>query len=374
MSKGGGTQTSTTVQKADPWEGVQPALRALYDAALQNFNGPGPQYYPGSTIAPLSPATQDAQQGIYSLATNKSPNLQAAQQQQYSTASGDYLYGNPAMQDLYNFAGHDFMQNTPAMWDLYDSTGENFMLSNPGMPGLFTTAAGSWLNNNPHLDRMFDAASGAVGRQYSSNIMPGIESAFAGAGRFGSNQMAEGLGQAEQEYGNTLTDLAAKIYGGNYASERGMMQQAQGMLGQFGLNAQSQRQAALTNLGQLGLQGRGQQIGAASGVGSLFGSERDRQLTAAGMGPELDRADYYGMMQLANIGGQQDAYNQRVIDADMARYNFGQNQMNNKLDFLNRVLQGGVQLGGSTGTTTSPAPDNTMSGLGNILMLASLFL
>lgn len=335
---GGGD--STTTQKADPWEGVQPALRELYASALENFRGGGPQYYSGDTVAGLSPTTNLAQQGIYGLATQRSPVLDSGLQQNYSTTQGDYLYSNPAMQDLYNLAGRDFLQSSPAMWDLYDSTGEDFMRSNPGARGLRQTGSGAYLNANPYLNSMFDQASSAVGRQFENNVMPGIASMFSGAGRFGSNQMAEGLGQAEEQYGDTLNDLATRIYGGNYANERGLQQQAQTSLGGFGLSASGQRQQALTNLGQMGLQGQQLQQQALGSLGGLYGGERENMVRSTSMAPMLDQSRYYGMDRLAGLGAQQDAYNQSLINADMNRWNFNQNAPNNNLQMLASLLNG----------------------------------
>ena len=331
---------STTTQKADPWEGVQPALRELYAKALENFQGGGPQYYSGDTVAGLSPTTNLAQQGIYGLATQRSPVLDSGLQQNYATTEGGYLYSNPAMQDLYNLAGRDFLQSSPAMWDLYDSTGEDFMRSNPGARGLRQTGSGAYLNANPYLNSMFDQASSAVGRQFENNVMPGIASMFSGAGRFGSNQMAEGLGQAEEQYGDTLNDLATRIYGGNYANERGLQQQAQTSLGGLGLSASGQRQQALTNLGQMGLQGQQLQQQALGSLGGLYGDERGNMVRSTSMAPMLDQSRYYGMDRLAGLGAQQDAYNQSLINADMNRWNFNQNAPNNNLQMLAGLLQG----------------------------------
>lgn len=324
----GPTGTSTVVQKADPWEGVQPALRTLYDAALQNFSGQGPQYYPSSTVAPQSPVTQQAQEGTYALATAESPVLRQGQQMAYNTFGNEYLYANPAMQDLYDFAGRDYLASSPAMWNLYG------------------VGSGMMLNQNPYIDEMFNQAAGSVGRQFSKNVQPGIASMFEGAGRFGSNQMAEGLGQAQEEYGNVLNDLAVRMYGGNYATERGYQQQALGQLGQFGLQGQALQQQA------------------AGQVGDIFSRERALQAGMLPMAPALDQADYYGVDRLSNLGMQQDQYNQRVIDADIARYNFGQNQPNNELLFLKSLLSDFPV--GQTTTTTAQGPSqqgNPITGL-----------
>ncbi len=295
MNKGG----STSVQSADPWSGVQPALREMYAAALQNFQGSGPQYYPGQTVAPQSPVTQQAQQGIYDIATQPNQLLGAAQGQAADTLNGQYFGANPAMQ------------------------------------GLYATGSGQYLNSNPYLDETFNRASDAVGKQFSKNVMPSIASMFSSAGRYGSNQMAEGMGQAQERYGDTLNNLATDIYGGNYGRERVLQQQA---------------------LGEMG---------------SQFGRERLLQSQAMGAAPGLAQADYFDMGQLMGLGTSQDVYNQRVLGADVDRYNYGQNAPNAELEFLRSILQGG---GGMGGTTTQSSSGNPLMGaLGGFQLSQSLF-
>lgn len=79
MGKGGGGGSTTTVQKADPWIGVQPHLTAGYDLLRDLFTNStttknalglpvtsysladGPQYFPGQTVAGTSPYTTAGQ-------------------------------------------------------------------------------------------------------------------------------------------------------------------------------------------------------------------------------------------------------------------------------------------------------------------------
>lgn len=280
MSSGG--SSSTSVQKADPWEGVQPALRQLYESALGNFQGPGPQYYPGQTVAPQGPVTQQAQQGVYDVATQPNELLGQAQGQASDTLNGSYFGANPSME------------------------------------GLYAAGSGQYLNSNPYLDETFNRAAQGVGDQFSKNVMPGIASMFSAGGRYGSNQMAEGMGQAQQQYGNTLNNLATDIYGGNYGRERVLQQQA---------------------LGEMGTQ---------------FGRERAFQSQAMNAAPGLAQGDYFDMGQLMNLGTTQDLFNQQMLGADMDRYNFGQNAPNQELAFLANLLNGGQGMMGSTGSVSQP--------------------
>lgn len=61
MSKGGGS--STTVQKADPWKGVQPYLTELYARANEAGQNMLP-FFPGQTYAGFDPLQQQGMQGM----------------------------------------------------------------------------------------------------------------------------------------------------------------------------------------------------------------------------------------------------------------------------------------------------------------------
>jgi hypothetical protein len=199
VGKSSGSGSSTTVQKADPWVGQQPALGALYNGALQQFSSGGPTYYPNSTVAPLSPVTQQAQNKLYSRAVSGNPLNSVAQGQAMRTLNDQYLY------------------------------------STPGRGWLNSIANGGMLNSNPYTDTMFGNAADAVSKQFRNAVMPGITSQYAGAGRFGSNAMNTAMDTAQENYGQTLNKLASDIYGQNYNQERVLQNQALGELGtQFG--------------------------------------------------------------------------------------------------------------------------------------------
>lgn len=98
---GGGTQTTNTVQKADPWAGQQPYLTDVYGQA-QNLYGSNPlQFFPGQTFANLAPETEASLNFQTNRALQGSPLTQAAQGQLTSTLQGDYLSaGNPYMSNM----------------------------------------------------------------------------------------------------------------------------------------------------------------------------------------------------------------------------------------------------------------------------------
>lgn len=248
---------------------------------------------------------------------------------------------------------------------------------------------------------------------------------YSGAGRFGSNAMGNGMGQAQQQFGNTLNDLAANTYGTNYANERQLMQGAQNSLGQFGLQNDAQRAAALTsagnmslqgrqlqqsalgqagneyltqnaqnsqnltNLGQMGLQSRnlqqqalnnyagnslqGQQLqqSALTNVMNAYQQQQQMRLNASALAPALNQAQYYGAQQANNVGLQQDQYAQQQLTDQVNRWNFQQQQPNAQLQFLSSVLNG--YPNGQTSTQTQSGGGNrVVSALGGANIGASL--
>lgn len=58
MAKGGGGGSSTTTQKTEPWEGQQPFLKRGFAAAEREFQSGRPEFFPGSTVVPFSSETE----------------------------------------------------------------------------------------------------------------------------------------------------------------------------------------------------------------------------------------------------------------------------------------------------------------------------
>lgn len=130
--KGGGSQTTTTTQNQQPWAEQQPYLLQGFEEAQKQLQGPSPQYYPDSTVVPFSPESEAAM-GMRTGQAND-PN------------------------SLINQAGGE----------------------------LSRTLGGEYLQaDNPVFQQMLQGITGAV--------RPGVDSSFAGAGRFGSPLHAEAL-------------------------------------------------------------------------------------------------------------------------------------------------------------------------------------
>lgn len=331
MSGGGGT---STIQRSDPWAGVQPSLRKLFSSAEQNVDTPK-QFYPHTTVAPWSGTTLRANNMLFNRALQGNPLLDQAQDQAFRTVRGDYL-ANPSSGMLMNLG-----QN-------------NFVSGDQNLDSLRRTGRGDFLNSNPYLDQMFGQAAGRVGKQFSKSVLPNIASMFSGAGRFGSNQMAEGVGAATDSFGDTMRGLASDIYGNNYANERQLMQDASSKLGAFGL------------------QGAGINLGALSEFGNQFGRERNMMLGLTGASPGLAEADYGDIAKMEGLGLKEEANHQARINEAINRFNFGQNEYGQRLAEYNSLLQGTAGLGGASQTSMSGGGNPMMGALGGGLLGASI--
>jgi hypothetical protein len=174
LCKGGGGGSTTTVQQADPWVAQQPYLRAGFQNALALYQNKSqwPQYYAGSTVAPLSADTQAALNFTRQRALSGSP-LQAAAQRE-----------------------------------------------------LTQTVNGAYLNNNPYLSTAVQSALQPITRQYRDAVLPGIEAQFARSGRYGSNAYQDNRARSEAELARAIGDVAGNLYYQNYRDERGVQDAA----------------------------------------------------------------------------------------------------------------------------------------------------
>lgn len=100
---------NTTIQKSDPWSGVQPYLigsGGIYPEAQKLFQAGGPKTYPGQTYADFTPTQLQAQDLSIQRALNGSPVTNAAQTNITDTLNGNYLYGGPGFDAALNAASN----------------------------------------------------------------------------------------------------------------------------------------------------------------------------------------------------------------------------------------------------------------------------
>ncbi len=173
----GPSDTQTTIQKSEPWAQQIPYLvgdpkkgiPGLFPEANRLYQSAGPLYYPGQTVADMS------------------PERAAALAAQAARAQG----GSPLMAA---------------------SAAE-----------LGKTLGGAYLNANPYLQSAIDAASRGVTRNYQDAVAPGIDSAFSLAGRYGSGAHVAAHDAAEKNLAAQLGDVAGNLGYQGYATERANM-------------------------------------------------------------------------------------------------------------------------------------------------------
>lgn len=269
MSKGGSSgnsssgPTTTTRTVAEPWKGVQPFLTQGFKDATSQYVKGAPGYYPNATVAPLSGYTTSAIDWQADRAKAGSPLTAAAQGQLTKTMAGDYLDAG-----------------------------------------------------NPYFSRAVEGAIRPMLQQHQEVLMPQVDSAFAGAGRYGSDAHATAVARGNEgllnQIGDTTSDMALK----NYDAER--MNQIRGML----------------------------------------------------FAPELAQQDYIDINALGQAGQGLDAYNQQQINASIDRYNYNQNAA---MDWIgNYIGLLGNAPWGQTVTAQQPAPNAFTSALGGGLAGAGI--
>ena len=217
---GGGTTTSKTSSELDPT--VRPFVEYGLQEAKTLYGTPGPSYFPGQTYVGPSTQTTDALKAAQTRATAGSPLSSAARTQQLGTVSGAYLAPNPYFE--------------------------------AAMRPAVSTATTAYN----------DAIKGAFG---TSSL----------AGRYGSGAMADLTGRANKTCADTLAGKAGELAYQNYATERGLQNQA-------AVNA-----------------------------------------------PQMAASDYADIQQLANVGKTAEGYQQTALQSDIDRYNYEQNLPYQKL-------------------------------------------
>lgn len=293
----GGSKSST--QKTEPWAGQQPYLRDLFKQAKKIYRkGYGQEYYPGQTVAPFSPYTEQGLQSMGQFGAMQSPQ---------QMAMGNWL--NQSMSNPYGMAGLGM-----------DYVGGGQFVPGGGF-GESTLPGGQpptpYFSGNPHLDQMFNTVAQRSGEQFAEQTMPEIASMFGGAGRTGSGIQQEIVGQAVDDFNQNLMQQAGDIYGRAY--ETGM-----------------DRDLARRQLGaDIGMQG-------------------------AAMAPTYQQMQMNQIDQMMRAGALTEDQAQRLMDAQKAQFDFYQQAPWQALGQYGNIIQG--MPGGYGTTTGTPARGSRLQG------------
>jgi len=175
------------------------------------------------------------------------------------------------------------------------------LAGNPLLPAaqnqLQNTIQGQYLGNNPYLAQAMSGAANVASQKYY-DALQNTRSGAAQAGRYGSAAMFDQEGRAQQNLANALSQESGRLMFQNY------------------------------------------------------GAERAAQQAAINAAPSLAQADYADIQQLMNVGQSAEDYQQRALEADIARYEFEENKPYTKLSsYLSAAY--GAPTGQVTQTTSS---------------------
>ncbi len=259
-----GSQTSTTT--SEPWSVQIPYLTKGFDQANSLFDSGGPQYYPGSTVAPFNGTQNAALAGITQQASAGSPVTPAATNFTTNLLNGGFLNSNPGAALQLPFA-------TGAMADP---------------------------SKSPYFQSALSATLGQV--------LPGITNQFVQGGNLNNPAMAFAAGQG----------------------------------------AMSAAAPLLFNTYQQGLQ---QQQQAAQNIGGFYQQSLGDMLQGLGAAPSVQQMPYFDLNQLWNAGTAEQQQQQAQTNADIARWNYGQQLPYSQLQQYMGTI-GGTGYGGTSQTTT----------------------
>lgn len=171
--------------------------------------------------------------------------------------------------------------------------------------------------SNPYVAGQAGALENQAGRFFRRNVMPGIRRGSSAAGQFGGSRGDIATGLAAGEVGGRLADATANLFGGAYGQ---------------GLQAMGQAQSIAPNIMQMGA--------------------------------------YPGQL-MQQVGQQYRDYDQSRINDAVNRFNFYQQEPENRLDrYLNRQM--GVAGLGGINTSQGGGPNTLSRVVGGAMMGADL--
>ena len=188
-------------------------------------------------------------------------------------------------------------QNTAMDMVRNQATGAQNPLYGASQQQTMDTIGGNYLNpqTNPYLQQTFDTAADRVTDAFSRGTAARTDTAFAQSHGYGGSAWNEVQQANEQALGDSLSGLAANVYGNNYAQERGRQQQASQFAPSLAgtISSQGYRDAdALLNTG-----------GMQQGLGQQYIADDMSRFTQAQQYP-YQQFQQFGAMFNPNLGSQ----------------------------------------------------------------------
>lgn len=233
-------------------------------------------------------------------------------------------FSDPTMQGFDMFMSR--AGGTPGQYGMGDYLTSS--MATPGTDPLAYTAYGGYLGSNPYLDAVYDKGAGDIVDRFQNEMLPGLNATFGAGDRQGSLIQAEMMADLAGETMDSLSGLYGGLYAPAYESERDRMMSAAGGLS-------------------------------------------DQAFRAATLYPSYDTLERQNIGDVMTVGGALDSRTQALMDADKARYDYGNMAPWNMLNNYANVVYG---LPGGYGTTTAEQPRGSpiAGGIGGAMAGAGL--
>jgi len=332
---GGGQNTTTTVQNADPWSAAQPYLKQVMGGAQQAYqSGQGFKPFPESTVVPYSEQTQRALQGTEQLASMGNPFAGPAFDQALGQISSGGL--SPWQQGALGGA-YDVATGAKSIGTEGDL--RSLAFDSP----LGATASGQYLaNGNPYFLNRLNTQSGLLADD--------INRGFSNAGRYGS---AAHVGELGRQVGDFRNAALESDYNRERQAQMAALGQQSGLIGQVG-------QVQGANIAN--------QVGAGQSIADIGNTAANQALQWTAMSPSIYQSQFAPMQQLAGVGSAYEDQAARELQDRMTRFQMGQQEPWAALANYSGLLSGAGTLGGqTTQTTQAPGTSPAVGGLGGAI-------
>lgn len=281
--------------------------------------------------------------------------------------------------------------------------------ANPTNANLAATASGANIGNNQYLQQSIANNQQSIADMLKNSTLPTLSGQAAALGRSGSGAFASQINNATGTAAQQMSKVATDMYANQYNNDVNSMLQANNQLSNNHNQGVNNQISAANNLGNAYAQNANTQMAGAQGLGnnyqqsisnlsSLLGQQSNGYnqnvsnnlnnanlaLNAANAGTaanqnaantQLNAANNAGNIYqnsllpaetIGQIGAQKDAYNQQVLNGQIAQWDAQQQGPLIQLSNFANILNGGGYNNQSSQTTQ---PGN--SALSNILGLAT---
>jgi len=353
---GGGSQSTNTVQKADPWEGQQKYLTDVFQKAQNRFGESGPNFFPSNTIQGFDPLETNYQNQVTNYVQGNRP-----QQMQLGAE-------NAINNELFNSPNNAMFQATRGLAPYAQQglnnasgfTGQQALDDTNASPIMKQMLSGS-VQQNPFIQGAVNSFADDSIANFQNKVMPALRSSQIGAGQMGGGTRGEiAAGLAGSGLARSIADYSNKAYMDAFNSAQNQQMGAAQLMEQGRATRANEALAQGQGAFSQGLQGeQGIQSGLGAGLASYLPTQQGN-------------VDFLG--NLSDIGMTRREIDQQRLDEDVNRYQFDQNIADQKLANYANLVQGnyGSNSVASANRGGTSLAGNLSQGLGAVAGLAGL--